>query len=136
MATAETDKPGQLLRSLRESMEQATSTMPDVDSVSRAKEEVLNTFVFGFSSQQNLLRRAVIFDLFGIPDSYIYEYRDKIKKVDAEGVRAAAARHVHPDKWVTVVIGDADRLVPEISRELSTGVTIETLQLDDYAAIS
>ena len=135
MATAETDKPGQLLRSLRELMEQATTTTPDSDSVSRAKEEVLNTFVFGFSSQQNLLRRAVIFDLFGIPDSYIYEYRDKIKKVDAEGVRAAASRHVHPDKWVTVVIGNADRLIPEISRELPD-VTIETLQLDDYAAIS
>jgi len=136
MATAETDKPGQLLRSLRKVMEQATTTAPDLDSVLRAKEEVLNSFVFGFSSQQNLLRRAVIFDLFGIPDSYIYQYRDKIRKVDAEGVKAAAARHVHPDKWVTVIIGDfayPDRLT-EITRELPDSI-IESLQLDDYAPI-
>eukprot|EP00890_Picochlorum_soloecismus_P005689 jgi/Picsp_1/6120/NSC_03474-R1_peptidase m16-like protein len=134
MATAETDKPGQLLRSLRMLMDQSTTRRPDLDSVSRAKEEVLNSFVFGFSSQQNLLRRAVIFDLFGIPDSYIYQYRDKIKKVDAEGVKAAAARHVHPDKWVTVIIGDAARLMPEMSREFPDA-TIEPLRLDDYGPV-
>ena len=96
----------------------------------RAREESLNSFVFGFSSNVAQLRRTVAFELVGIPEDYPFTYRDRLVKVTPGDVQGAAMRHLHPFDMVTVVIGDAKTIKPKIEAALGTSVEILNLQDD------
>lgn len=129
IATAETAQPAALLKALRQALAEAAKEPPAVSAVERAREESLNSFIFGFSSNVAQLRRSVAFELLGIPQDYLFTYRNRLAKVTAEDVLAAAGRHLHPADAVTVVIGDAKIIKPQI--EAALGTPVELLQLQD-----
>jgi zinc protease len=129
VATAETAQPVALLRSLRSALQLAVREPPSVDEVTRAREESLNSFVFSYSTSLANLRRAVAFELKGIPDDYPFRYLARLKQVSPADVQRAAALHLHPDKQVTVlVVGDAKRLQQELSTVLGAPVEIKVPQ--------
>ncbi|WPT12854.1 LOW QUALITY PROTEIN: zinc protease-like protein y4wB [Picochlorum sp. SENEW3] len=117
LATAQTERPAPLLKSLFTTLDMATTMIPSEEEFSRAQEQTLNSFVFSFASLQNQLRRAVIFETFGIDENYIYEYMDKVKTATPQSVQAAAARHLHPKQMTVMIIGDAKSIVPDIKRQ-------------------
>ena len=129
IASAETVQPAALLFALRQALTEAATVAPTVEQVERAREESLNSFIFGFSSTVAQLRRAVAFQLFGLPQDYLFTYRDKLSAVTAEDILAAAGRHLHPDKMVTVVVGDAKSIRPQIEKAM--GVAVEILELEE-----
>jgi zinc protease len=129
LATAETAQPAQLLSALRKALTVAATTAPTTEEVERAREESLNSFIFGFTSTGAQLRRSVAFELLGIPQDYPFTYRNKLTKVTAEDIKAAAQRHLHPDKMVTLVVGDAKVIKPQIEKTL--GVSVEMLKLEE-----
>lgn len=128
LATAETARPAELLSALRSALNQAAATRPATEEVESAKEESLNAFVFAFASPQTQLRRAVAFELLGIPSDYLFRYRDGLSKVTANNVAAAAARHLHPGKETIIVVGDAAKVKQDIENAL--GVKVEPLNVD------
>lgn len=117
IATAQTERPAALLKSLFTTLDMTTTMVPSQDEFNRAQEQSLNSFVFSFASLQNQLRRAVIFETFGIDENYLYKYMDKVKTATPQSVQAAAARHLHPNKMTVVIIGDAKSIVPDIKRQ-------------------
>lgn len=118
VATAETDKPVTLLKSLFETLETAANTIPSTEEFSRAQQESLNSFIFSIASLQDQLQRAVIYETFGISENRLYSYVDKVKATSPTKVQAAAARLLdEPRKtMVTMIIGDSESLVPELSK--------------------
>lgn len=54
--------------------------------------------------------------LFGLPDEYWDSYRSQIRAVTAEQALAAARGHIHPDRAVVVVVGDANVVFEPLSR--------------------
>ncbi len=133
LATAETANPAELLNALRKALTVAATTAPTVQEVERAREESLNSFIFGFASTGAQLRRSVAFELLGIPQDYPFTYKNKLTKVTAEEIKAAAERHLHPEKMVTVVVGDAKIIKPQIEKTL--GVSVEMLKLTEDTLI-
>lgn len=128
LASAETSQPAQLLLTLRHVLDNVVRTKPTDGHVQEAIEESLNSFVFGFASSEGQLRRAVAFELLGIPQNYPFEYKEKLSHVTAEDVQGAAQRHLHPYELVTVVVGDAKSLVPQIESVL--GVKVQMISVD------
>lgn len=122
----ETAQPAELLVALRQALGEASQVPPTDQELRRAKEESLNSFVFGFTSNVRQLRRTLSFELFGIPQDYPFTYRTRLSAVTAEDVRAAAERHLHPQQQVTVVVGDGKVLAPLLERAL--GVQVEALE--------
>jgi predicted Zn-dependent peptidase len=45
---------------------------------------------------------------------YLRTYLRELRSVTPEEVRAAAADHLAPSRLTTVMVGDADRIVPQL----------------------
>lgn len=73
-----------------------------------AKEYILNSFMFGFTSAASIVTQRARLEYYGYPADYLEKYRDNISRVTREGLLAAARRHLKPDSFKLVVIGDAD----------------------------
>lgn len=71
-------------------------------------------FVFNYSSKAAQLRRAISYDLLGLPPDLLLRFRDAIEAIRGPDVLAAAARHLHPAQQVTLVVGDAARVTPQL----------------------
>jgi zinc protease len=47
---------------------------------------------------------VLAYDLLGLPQDYLFRYRDGLGRVRPEDVRAAAARHLHVGRQLAVVV--------------------------------
>lgn len=63
--------------------------------------------------------------LFGLPDDYWDGYRTQIRSVSPEEALRAAQAHIHPDRAIVVVVGDAD-VVAEPLRRWGTVSIVDT----------
>ncbi|HEU0079386.1 MAG TPA: insulinase family protein, partial [Longimicrobiaceae bacterium] len=48
--------------------------------------------------------------VYGLPDDYFQSYRERILEVSADDVLRAAREHLHPERMLVVVVGDAAQL--------------------------
>jgi zinc protease len=76
------------------------------EEVAKAKQSLLNSFVFNYDTRGQVLRRQLTLEYFGYPLDWLSRYRAAIEGVTTEQVRAAAHR-LHPDDFSIVVIGPA-----------------------------
>lgn len=127
LATAETADPAQLLVAVRDILNDICESQPSEEEVARAKEETLNSSVFQFSSNIAQLRRMVGYELLGVDPDYVVKYLKRLSAVSPADVQAAAQRHLHPDRQVVVVVGDASKVRNSIEQAL--GVKVESLEL-------
>jgi zinc protease len=52
--------------------------------------------------------------IYGLPDRYYHEYRDRMREVTTEAAHAAARAHIHPEAAQVVVVGDAEVVGPPL----------------------
>ncbi|MFY9820845.1 MAG: pitrilysin family protein [Thermoanaerobaculia bacterium] len=76
------------------------------EEVAKAKQALLNSFVFNYDTRRKVLRRQLNLEYFGYPLDWLSRYRPAIDSVTTEQVRAAA-RRLHPDDFSIVVVGPA-----------------------------
>ena len=78
---------------------------PSKDELTKAKESILNSFVFRYDSQSRILNQLMVYDFWGLPEDFLDTYRSKIEKVSAEDVTRVAKQYMHPDKVAMLVVG-------------------------------
>lgn len=71
-----------------------------------AKESISNSFVFRFGSSQAIVGQKMTLEYYGYPPDYLETYVDKISRVSAGDVLAAAKQYLHPEKMTLVVVGN------------------------------
>ena len=71
-----------------------------------AKEYIINSFMFGFTSPASIVTQRARLEYYGYAPDYLERYRDNISRVTKEDVLAAARRNLKPDAFKLVVIGD------------------------------
>jgi predicted Zn-dependent peptidase len=71
-----------------------------------AKEYIINSFMFGFTSPASIVTQRARLEFYGFPPGYLENYRDNIARVTKEDVLAAARRHLKPGAFKLVVVGD------------------------------
>jgi zinc protease len=82
------------------------------DELKRAKEAILNSFVFNYQSKGQILSQQMQYAYYGFPADYLETYRANIDKVTREDVNRVAKKYMHPDQLITLVVGkpaDFDR---------------------------
>jgi hypothetical protein len=83
---------------------------PTDDEVAKAKDSILNSFVFNFDSPAKILRQQLTYEYFGYPLDRMERYRAGIEAVTPEQVRRAAADYLHPDRFAILVVGPSEGL--------------------------
>jgi zinc protease len=74
--------------------------------IKRAKDSILNSFVFNFDSPEKVLRERMAYEFYGYPADYLERYRAGIEKVGQAEVARAAAKYLHKDKLAVLVVGN------------------------------
>jgi len=90
-----------------------------------AREYIINSFMFGFTTPASIVTQRARLEYYGYPANYLENYRDAISRVTKEDVLAAARRHLKPDAFKLVVIGDDTRF----DKPLSTFGAVRELDL-------
>jgi zinc protease len=62
-----------------------------------------------FETSDQMGRAAAQLALYELPDDYFSRFVPKVLALSADDITAAAARHLHPDRLLTVVVGDRDK---------------------------
>jgi zinc protease len=76
------------------------------DEIKRAKDSILNSFVFNLDSPEKLLREQMSYAFYGYPADFLERYRSGIEKVEAADVARVAAKYLHKDRLAVLVVGN------------------------------
>ncbi len=90
-----------------------------------AKEYIINSFMFGFTSPASIASQRARLEFYGYPAGYLEEYRANIARVTKADVLAAARKYLRPEAFKLVVVGDAGKF----DKTLSAFGTVRELDL-------
>lgn len=97
------------------------------DEIKRAKDSILNSFVFNFDSPEKVLRERMAYEFYGYPADFLERYRAGIEKVQAGDVARVAAQYLHKDKLAVLVVGNKsefDKPVSSLGPVTNVDITI------------
>lgn len=105
--------PGSVGRALSEMLRQFSlmgEKAPPAEETSRAKNALINSFVFRFPTPFDLLTERANYEYYGYAPSYLDDYVSKIAGVAPKDVLAAGRELLRPDAAAVLVVGDARKL--------------------------
>lgn len=83
------------------------STQPVTeDEIQRAKDAILNAFIFRLDSPDKILTERMTYEYYGYPADWLDKYQSEIKKVTAADVNRVAAKYLHKDQLAVLVVGN------------------------------
>jgi zinc protease len=116
---------GAAIDALYEEVE-ALKTNPGTPAeIAKAKEAILNSFVFRFDSGEKVLRERMTYEFYGYPGDFLDKYRAGIEKVTQQDVARVAEKYVHKDRLAILVVGNA----PDFDKPLSSFGPVTTLDI-------
>jgi zinc protease len=75
--------------------------------IGRAKDAILNSFVFRLDSPSKVLQEQMAYEFYGFPLDFLETFQKEIGKVTKADVARVAAKYLHPDKMAILVVGNA-----------------------------
>ncbi|MDO8493893.1 MAG: pitrilysin family protein [Deltaproteobacteria bacterium] len=75
------------------------------EELQRAKEEVLNQYIFWFDSPFKIVNTLARLEMLGYPKDYLRDYPQKIKNVSLEEITAIAKQYILPEQLTIVTVG-------------------------------
>ena len=109
-----------LINDICESLVQKTVTPQELAG---AKDALINSFVFGFSSAQAVADQRARLELFNYPAGYLELYRKRISAVSVEDVQRVAQRFLKTGDYRMVVIGKQQVLLDISKRSKAAAIS-------------
>jgi zinc protease len=88
--------------------------------VARAKDSILNSFLFRYDTREKVLRERERLEFYGYPADYLETYKAALEKVTAGDVNAAVKKYIHPNELAVLVVGNQAEIKPPLT-ELNLG---------------
>lgn len=102
------------------------NTRPLTDEeIKRAKDSILNSFIFNFDTPDKVLRERMGYEFYGYPQDFLERYRIGIEKVTKADVERVAAKYLHKDQLAVLVVGND----AEFDKPLSTLGEVKTVNI-------
>ncbi len=93
------------------------NTKPVTDAeIARAKDTILNAFVFNFDTPDKVLRERMSYEFYGYPADFLERYRAGVEKVTTADVARIIPKYLHKDQLAVLVAGN----VSEFDKPLSS----------------
>ena len=105
--TTKTQTTGAGIEALLEEARNLKTQPPTDEEVEKARQGLLNSFVFQADSARKVLRQQITYEAWGYPLDWLSRYLEGIRTVTADRVRQAA-RHLRPEELSILVIGPAE----------------------------
>ncbi|HAG84233.1 MAG TPA: peptidase M16 [Cyanobacteria bacterium UBA12227] len=110
------------IQAIRAQIEEIRKSPVTSEELSRAKEGVLNSFVFNFQDPGQTLSRLMRYEYYNYPADFLFRYQEAVKATTIEDVQRVAQKYLQPDQLVTLVVGNTEGIQPPLT-SLSPNVT-------------
>lgn len=84
------------------------------DELKRAKDDLLNSFLFRYDTRAKVLAERVQLEFYGYPPDFLEKYEDALKKVTLADVTSVAKKYIHPDHLAVLVVGNRPEIKPSL----------------------
>ena len=101
---------------------------PTDEELGLAKDSYLNSFVFNFDSEREILGRRATYEYYDYPADFLQRTRDAIENVTPQDVLSAAKTYLHPDESHILIVGNGNQFSRDLST-LSQDGTVDTLDI-------
>ena len=111
----QTDSTVPFIKSVVSEIEKLRTQPVTEAELNDAKESILNSFVFNFETPSQTLSRLMRYEYFDYPQDFIFEYQEDVQNTTQEDILEAAKEHLHPDRLVTLVVGNQQGMKPPLN---------------------
>jgi len=106
------DQADEALAVTRKTLRDFVSNGPTEKELLAAKQNIVGGFPMRIDSNRKIHEYLAVIGFYNLPVSYLEDFVANIERVTVADIKTAFARHVDPDKLVTVVVGaDKDQTV-------------------------
>jgi zinc protease len=77
------------------------------NEIERAKDAILNSFVFRLDSPGKVLQEQMAYEFYGYPLDFLERYEQGIQTVTKADVARVAAKYLHSDRMAVLVVGNS-----------------------------
>ena len=102
---------------------------PTAEEVNRAKDSYLNSFVFNFDTESEILGRQMTYEYYGYPSDFLEQTRRGIQDVTPDDVVRAAQQYLHPDESHILVVGRQEDFDQDLSALTEEGGTVNEIDI-------
>lgn len=102
------DQAPQALTVVRDTLRKFIADGPTAAEVKAAKDNLVGGFPLRIDSNRKILEYLAVIGFYNLPLTYLDDFQKRIEAVTITEIKQAFARHVDPDKLVTVVVGTAN----------------------------
>ena len=96
---------GQTLQSILGEIDRIKTELVPNTELQRAKNSIMNSFVFRFTSPHAIITQKMSLEYLGYPTDYLETYTQKIADVSANDILNIAQKYIHPEKFQFIIVG-------------------------------
>jgi zinc protease len=104
------------IQALYEQIDELNSKPVTDAEIARAKDTILNAFVFNFDTPDKVLRERMAYEFYGYPADFLEQYRAGVENVTTADVARIIPKYLHKDQLAVLVAGN----VSEFDKPLSS----------------
>jgi zinc protease len=103
------------INGLWEQLDLMKKEAPSDAELKRAKDAILNSFIFNFDTPGKVLREQETYEFFGYPRDFLDQYRAGVEKVTSAAVLSMANKYLHREDLKVLVVGNASEFAKQLS---------------------
>ncbi len=115
------------IKGLWEEVDNIVANPPTEIELKRAKDSILNGFVFNFDSPYKVMRERMTYEYYGYPADFLEKYRTAVEKVTIADTARVAKKYMHRDQLAVLVVGNAaefDKAFATLGTPIPVDITI------------
>jgi zinc protease len=115
------------IQAMDEEIDNLTKQPLTDEEIKRAKDAILNAFIFRLDSPDKVLAERLTYEFYGYPADWLDKFPAEIQKVTAADVSRVAAKYVHRDQLSVLVVGntkDFDKPLSSLGAVKEIDITI------------
>jgi zinc protease len=101
------ERTAEAIQALYEDVDNVQKNPITDDEIKRAKDAILNSFIFNFDTPDKVLHERMAYEFYGYPLDFLEKYRAGIEKATKEDVNRVAGKYLHKDQLAVLVVGNA-----------------------------
>ena len=102
-------------KAMLDEVERLKTVPPTASELAKAKDQLLNAFIFHYDSPEKILGEQVTLAFYGYPPDFLEKYKEGIEKVTSADVSRVANKYVDQSKLGIVVVGNQAEIAPPLS---------------------
>jgi zinc protease len=110
-----TETTTEAIKGLWEQVDLLKKEAPTEVEMKRAKDAILNSFIFNFDTPGKVLREQETYEFYGYPSDFLERYRAGVEKVTSADVLRVANQYIHKDELKVLVVGNASEFEKKLA---------------------